>query len=323
MNTPAGQGGRRRRVSGVLVAVAIVGVLAAAWLRWGVPGDTPAPGPAAQPAPTAAAPAPTNDTEDDEEDPVAAAPPRRADLPDPSRPLAETIPELLELAKQGRADAMHALSMHLMRCRRVMDVGDTEMRTEEVKRFYWRYGREPSTDRELDRIAASIERGATLREACAGVDEALADDGVAWLEKAALAGDTDAMLDYSQWGLSGMRDANTLMQNFDEVARRRELAGTFLKRALERGDCRALGALASAYAADGRGRQWIFTADPYFAVVYAEAQRLADQRSGGLTAEQERRRLGMIERRGEGLEAARLDAARRQGAQLFQARCAG
>jgi len=308
----------RVRTAGACAALIVVAVAALAWLRREQPGPEPA---APTPVEIVAAHASSNLQLDREDDDQASA--WLADLPDSDLPPSQRVPELLVLAGQGRADAMHTLAMNLLACRRALTSTDDSVRRDELRRFYARYGREPSTDRELDRIAAGIERLALLRERCAGIEVELAESGLEWLEKAALAGDTEAMLEYSRWALSGMRDANTLLENFDEVARRRELAGRFLHQALARGDCRALGALASAYAADGGGRQWIFTADPYLAVVYTEAQIEASRRPGTMTQNQERRWLWLANDRGDSLDPARRDAARRQGEQLVRRHCGG
>ena len=198
-----------------------------------------------------------------------------ADLPAEGTPVRDAVSALEPLVEQGRADATHRLAMELVRCQRARNLGSDEVIRERLlRRFRGRNGQSPASDAELDTVAREIERLSTERERCAGIDADMFASRLDLLEKAANAGNTDAMLDYADWGLQDMGGYDSLLRNFDEVARRRTLAAGFLNRALSLGDCRALGVMAEAYAG-GRGRRiWVYTANPYLAAVYGEAAAL-------------------------------------------------
>ena len=247
-----------------------------------------------------ASPSPTAAAIDDEPDPAddidgalaplpapsASAPPSRAapalasgipaaDLPPEGLPVRDVVSALEPLVEQGRADATHRLAIELVRCQRARNLGSDEVIRERLlRRFRGRNGQNPASDAELDTVAREMERLSAERERCAGIDADLFASRLDLLEDAANAGNTDAMLDYVDWGLQDMGGYDSLLRNFDEVARRRALAAGFLNRALSLGDCRALGVMAEAYAG-GRGRRiWVYTANAYNAAVYGEAASL-------------------------------------------------
>ncbi|MBX3693518.1 hypothetical protein [Dokdonella sp.] len=199
-----------------------------------------------------------------------------ADLPPRGTPAQEAIRQLEPLVEQGRADATHRLAMELVGCQRARMLGhDDRIRERLLRRFRARNGQNPSGDAEFDLIARELERLSAERDRCAGIDDALFASRINLLERAAKAGNTDAMLDYVDWGLQDIGGYDGVLRNFDEVARRRSLAGGFLNAALAAGDCRALGVLAEAYAGGRSRRNWVFAANPYLAAVYGEAAALA------------------------------------------------
>lgn len=197
------------------------------------------------------------------------------DLPPRGLPVQEAIRQLEPLVEQGRADAAHRLAMELVRCQRARMLGNDDLIRERLlRRFRGRIGQNPSSDAELDRVARELERLSAERDRCAGIDDALYSSRLELLEQAAKAGNTDAMLDYIDWGLQDIGGYDGVLRNFDEVARRRTLAAGFLNGALAAGDCRALGMMAEAYAGGRNRRNWVFTANPYLAAVYGEAAAL-------------------------------------------------
>ncbi len=237
-------------------------------------------------------------------------------------PPRDVVAQLLPLVEQGRVDAMHALAMTMVGCHRARMIrDDDQIQNMLVRRFRWRNGREPGTDEELDSIARDLDRMSVERERCAGIDDSTYLTRLELLEKAALAGNTDAMLDYADWGLQDMDGYNTLLLRFDEVARRRELAARFLNNALVLGDCRALPVLAEAYSGSVPRRAWIVSADPYMAAVYTQAQAQAPATLSDPGHVQSWSNLFDV--RSEPLDPARRDAARAQAAQIVQRHCSG
>lgn len=71
----------------------------------------------------------------------------------------------------------------------------------------------------------------------------------ALLERAAEAGQVQAMLDYAQHAFADYGSTADMLQDADEVKRRKEKARAFLRQALRRGEARALMLQADAYAA--------------------------------------------------------------------------
>ena len=324
---------RRSRLRLVLALSAVVIVVVSALWAWSQRGC----GDAADVPPAAAAMEHDDELDADDDDAIApagaypttigeasrfgqASMPPAPDLPPADLPPREAVAQLLPLVERGRADAMHALAMNLVRCQRGRALrGDERIRDAQLRRFRWRNGRDPASDAELDGIAREIERQAAERERCAGLDDALYASRLDLLEKAALAGNTDAMLDYADWGLQDIDGYNSLLRNFDEVARRRTLAAGFLQRALSLGDCRALAVLADAYSGDRGRRIWITRADAYLATVYTQAS--TSVQGAFSSAEQAQRWNTLAEARAQALDPARLDAARRQAAQIVQRHC--
>lgn len=240
--------------------------------------------------------------------------PRAADLPAGETPAHEAIEALLALAQQGRADAMRELSLRLVQCARTDTLSDDgALRDRTLKRFYWNNGREPSSDGEISEVAADVDQLSRRRDECRPVDRDLLSHRIDWLEKAALAGDIRAKMDYARWGLQDM-DREDILMHPAEVQRRREMAAGFLQQALAGGQCEVLALLADAYGGTRGLMDWIVQPDPVLAVVYSQASGLRNPvLSTGqgavpppLTAD---------------LTSDRLAAARRQGDSLYARYC--
>lgn len=217
---------------------------------------------------------------------------------------------------------MHTVAMTMVGCHRARMIrDDDQIRSMLVRRFRWRNGKEPAEDAELDGIARDLDRLSAERDRCAGLDDSTYMSRLELLEKAALAGNVDAMLDYADWGLQDMDGYSAVLRRFDEVARRRVLALRFLNNALVLGDCRGLPVLAEAYAGIVPRRNWIVTADPYMASVYTQAHAQAPALLSDPAHVQSWSNLFDV--RSESLDPARRAAARVQAAQIVQRHCAG
>ena len=190
---------------------------------------------------------------------------------DNATPTAEAIKILLPLAQTGRADAMRELAYRLNRCRDRVDGDEASVRRSALRQFYARNGHEPESDLELSEVAESINYRTAMLEQCRDVDLAVMATRIDWMERAAQGGDLSALLGYGGNALNDMRDFDDVLINFDEVARRRQLAGSFLHAALNRGACSALVMLSAAYSGRRNPYDWLFKADPYLSLVYAEA----------------------------------------------------
>lgn len=238
---------------------------------------------------------------------------REPPLTQETEPAASAIATLMPLAESGRADAMNELARRLMGCKNYVDVTESSIRRNVLQRFYSRNGREPAGDEELTQIAGQIEGVTRTAERCRDIDPALMDSRIGWMERAARAGDVGAMLDYPGYALNDMRSYDDVLHNFDEVARRRQLAGELLRGAMDRGACiDALPILADAYSGQKGRYGWLFKPDAYLALVYAEAAAQA-----GISQER------LATARQNLPDPARQAAAAEQGRALMVGKCAG
>lgn len=279
---------------------------ASAFARAGGEPSVPEPGVASVAA------SPLRDSEGDEPvpPPTSRGTQRQPPLTAASEPAASAIATLLPLAESGRADAMAELAQRLMACRNYVGRDEASIRRGALQRFYRRRGYEPGSDAELTQIAGDIERETAMADRCRDIDPALMDSRIDWMERAAKAGDIGAMLDYPGYALHDMRTVDDVLMNFEEVGRRRQLAGELLRGALDRGACEALPMLAQAYSGGRNRYDWLFKADPYLGLVYAEAAAQAGVTDGGLARARERL-----------IDPARQGAAATQGAALAARHC--
>ena len=279
---------RRRRGWIWLAAFALLAVVAAAvwWLR--VPSGTSADLAGDPAEEIASAPAAASDAK--ESDLVRAANARRDSSVDKSRspasrrdlhnkpsivddatPTAEAVKTLLPLAEAGRADAMREMAYRLNLCRDYINGDEASLRRIALRQFYDRNGHEPKNDVELSVIAAVINAKTAMLDHCRDLDPTLMSTRIDWMERAAKAGDVSALLGYGGNALNDMRDFDDAVFNLDEVARRRQLARDFLQSALNRGACSALVMFSLAYSGRRNPYGWLYKADPYLSLVYAEA----------------------------------------------------
>lgn len=197
--------------------------------------------------------------------------PEAVDLPDAGLAVQDAVSALRPLAESGHPDAMSRMALRLLTCSHWASASEERFREVEVSRFRGASGREPETDADISKIATAVEKDVAYQRACADIDPALMHDRLGWLEKAALAGDPRARIEYVNWGLQDMPDREDILLNFDEVQRRRALAGDFLLQALSAGDCRALASLAQGYSGLVGTFDWIFAKNAVKAYAYGMA----------------------------------------------------
>ena len=193
--------------------------------------------------------------------------PAAVPLPGPDVPLDQTIATLEPLAAQGRVDAMRALGGALYRCRIADRGSDEEVRQRQIDRLL-------SIERDLrngerfvnatEAAQSMIDTALRVRDECSTVDAARSARWIGWIERAAASGDTGAMLEYVGLAFRDGEGGRPLSID-DEFERRRQLASTYLRQALEAGDCRALMELERQYA----GEAGVPLVEPDAAVAYA------------------------------------------------------
>lgn len=183
----------------------------------------------------------------------------------------DVVKALLPLAQAGDTEVMYELGFRLSTCRNHLDRDEVSVRSNALREFFDQNGHEPKTDDELSVVAMMIDGDTTMLGSCRGLDPALMATSIDWIERAARAGDIDALLWYQSSALEDMRSREDILMNLDEVARRRELARGFMRTALDRGACDVLLLYSMAYGGRAPDFNWVFKADPYLSLVYAEA----------------------------------------------------
>jgi len=186
--------------------------------------------------------------------------------------------ELEVRARAGDAQAAYRLGEVLGRCRNYtpMPGGEfTEMlaRAMAGRGSYLRIGgREVSDPQLLDVMLYTKDRADAI---CGDVGElpgsVRAGDARAWLELAAEQGHARAMVAYGEFAFEDLPSDGDLLDHAAEVARRRELARAYLRRAFEAGEPESLLALASAH-----GNKPYLGRDPTEAAAYFKAYRATE-----------------------------------------------
>ncbi|MCQ4163395.1 hypothetical protein [Tahibacter harae] len=254
----------------LLAAAAFLAALAYVWLKPAQQGATAAATSAAPPATAAAAVPPPA------EPPAAAA--AAAAAPEQAASFAERRAVLDQRAAAGDAAAAAELGGILANC--------------------WRYV--PATQEKIEEAVVNGLAGNVEAPLVAGVpappellllmlqqsQQELArrctNLGPRWkwremaqvpalLERAADAGQVQAMLDYAQHAFIDYGAAAEMLQDADEVKRRKEKARAFLRQALRRGEARALLLQADAYAAGPLENIDPFAAYAYMSAFFASA----------------------------------------------------
>lgn len=298
-----------RRSTGLLVAACAVLVLAAAVHVWRQDARTPAP--AASPV-AVAAPAPMAA-------PAPAAPPAAASSAPPAAATAATADRFAELERRaaaGDVEAAGELGGIIATCRHYSPIGTQNIEQTVVD------GMAAGVDPPLiagspvspELLVLMLQQGQPeLDRRCAGIDpHQLSGNRVRvpdLLERAADAGQVQAMLDYPRYAFEGFGGTTRMLAEADEVARRKTKARAYLREASRRGEARALLLLGDAYASGPLEK-----IDPLLAYAHASAffQTPAAQEWSP------RLRELYLQALAQHLDASRLEQARRQGMQLYR-----
>lgn len=316
------------RKAGMLAAVVVALLLAALAARL-AQRETPAQrprviAPAAPSAPSV--PPPTTEAAA----PVAgkavsrtATVPQGVPLPGPDVALDEAIAALRPLAARGRTDAMRELGNRLLACRTAQRGSDEDIRRYEIERMLRLESQLLHGERFVngtEATAATIEQAIRIRDQCAHIDDVESAHWLDWVQRAAEAGDTHAMLNYAQTALADIDVQSPLPVDEDEAERRRERAEDYLQRALQNGNCNALLDLEYHYAQGLLGE--VPDAASAYAYTYAR-WRWEGENDPGRTADAGTAWTDYLATRAQGLDPAQLEAARRQGDGIYTRYCKG
>jgi hypothetical protein len=249
--------------------------------------------------------------------------PQGAPLPGPDAPLDAAIVALRPLAEQGRTDAMRELGSRLLACRTAHRGSDEDIRRYEIERMLRLESQLLHGERfvnETDATASTIEQAIRIRDQCSHIDELESAHWLDWIQRAADAGDTWAMLSYAQTALADADVQAPLPVDEDEAERRRDRAEDYLQRALQNGNCNALLDLESHYAQGLQGE----VPDAASAYAYAYARwRWEGENDPGRTAQADTGWSDYLATQAQGLDAVQLEAARRQGDGIYTRYCKG
>lgn len=195
-----------------------------------------------------------------------------APLPSSDTPHDIAIAQLESMADTGRTDAMRMLADRLRDCHFADHGSDGEIRQhsiDEILRDEQRMNKGGQFANEAGWVESRTAQLIAIRDGCTRVDADEAAHWVDWLDRAASAGDTAAMIAYAEQALVDPR-ARPDAWSADAVAQRKARAADYLRQALERGNCNAMMDLERAY--DGDSGAGIFDPDPAMAYAFAWAR---------------------------------------------------
>ncbi len=174
---------------------------------------------------------------------------------------------------------------------------------------------------ELESITGEIAVRIAQRDQCAKIDFDRATHWFDWIARAAQSGDTNAMVDYASHAFEDFYDHDQLLNNFDEVTRRRAIAATYLQQALEQHNCNALIRFEWAYAGE-RGMGALFAPDPSAAYAYELAGHLWQSAYSPAYAKNAEG-VDVLADRAKMLNADQILAAQTRGTAIFERYCRG
>lgn len=173
--------------------------------------------------------------------------------PDPFGPpdlIGQHYPGLLERATAGDTDAMVELGRWLMGCRAALRDPDARQLHERLEQNLAprRDGRMRGVE-DIRRTRDFHERSLLEHVDCVALGAERVGTALGWIERAARAGDHRAMADFARYAFDRheYETEEDLVQDLDEVIRRRDLARAWIQEALDAGERGALGYLSNDY----------------------------------------------------------------------------
>lgn len=215
-------------------------------------------------------------------------------------------------ATAGSAEAMRELSRVLQQCAQLLAGSEDAVIARELQlaEFYRRYAQDTGRAYDAKAHQQEVEQKTADRLLARDRCRSIAPDEIAawlaWLERAAIAGDRDAQEAYAGAILARTADPLTLFENIEEVARQKRLAYRFLRRIADSGNCMASGQLE--LLAPDAGTSYAF------ALVSVEMTRRFNRLHA--SPETEAQNVAFMQRQA-GLRAAKLSVRQRRQAQAL------
>jgi hypothetical protein len=195
------------------------------------------------------------------------------------QPLASLHAELRALASAGDMQAAHVLGARSAHCVQVL----RKEAPEELTRRYeddleHLAGRSPaSTDVRRRNAERRLREGLDRYQDCLVVGLARAHEGVDWLERAGLAGNDAARVDFAAHALAEYETRGALIADIEEASRRRQLARVWLEQGVRDGNEHALRRVTDSLA----GGDGLYVRDEASFQAHAYALQLVQGRRAG------------------------------------------
>lgn len=161
----------------------------------------------------------------------------------------DTLDELLARAAAGDVMAMRSVGNGLHGCLSAFVDPDARRLKEQLDRDLQSNMDVTEGRAERDRVTYDHYEGLLAYHVdCMAIGRERAASGLGWLERAARAGDPEAKAEYASRALdnNAYPDEAAMLSDLDEVIRRRDLADTWVREAIESGERQALGTVANA-----------------------------------------------------------------------------
>lgn len=239
-------------------------------------------------------------------------------LPGSNVPLDEAVLLLRESAQFGDLGAQIELSRRLRICTKSALRSSSESDQRDLNSI-----EQDKTDERLDESsrsdrAANIQRRiddrAHERQACDKVPLDIRATWIDWVDRAALSGDTEAMLEYAKLSTTDYDSVTAIVKDVDAAIEHRDKARAYLQEALQLGDQRALADLAYGYFETTGNTPSVFAPDAIQSYAYAYAGTLAGvSRPGDLE--------WVMSTSAESLDASQLAEAQAEGRLIYERCC--
>ncbi|HKI68410.1 MAG TPA: hypothetical protein VKA67_02390, partial [Verrucomicrobiae bacterium] len=131
-------------------------------------------------------------------------------------------------AERGNPGAMREIGEAIQRCAYAVTTSNTKFEAQQIdaqlrsEAAANRSGRPVTTAEEAQKVEKAVENKKALDESCSHIDPKQIGSGLRWLERAADAGDLQAMRDYIQTAFDGYLEHGMQPSDLDEAKRRRD-----------------------------------------------------------------------------------------------------
>jgi hypothetical protein len=233
-------------------------------------------------------------------------------------PLDQAVARLQTLANAGDTAAQRRLTWRLNACtprqlRAAAASDETDRELLETDKQNTSLDKDLRAVRILN-VQGRIDDNAAAREACAKLPPDLVAHWLDPLDRAAQAGDTEAMREYASLAIADYDSVQSIVADIDTALARRDKARAYLLQALQLGDPGSLSELAGAYFVSNTTPS-LFDADPFQAYAYAYAATLTGTSLNRASLD------WIMSQSAQSLNAGQLIDAQNQGQRIYEQCC--